>query len=372
MKNILLLSMVILMACSESKKTVSVQGSNATQFLSESGTNGYKRVLTQRMFDFPTDQSSHDDYQNEWWYFTGNLETTEERHFGFELTFFRFGLDSTPTPRQSQWGASQVWMGHFAVTDTEGEKFIAVERFSRQALNLAGSQMDPFRIWLEDWSILGNGQNISPLILNASSDRITLDLTLETQKPPVSHGNGGVDEKGPEEGNASYYYSLTNLNATGTLRVDDTSFDVTGLAWMDREWGTSSLSPDIAGWDWFGLQLSDGREIMYYRLRTNDLQSSPYSGGSIVLHNGGRISLSMNDVVLEPLQYWTSPETSATYPISWKMSIPREGIELTIQPYLNEQELNLTVRYWEGAVQVNGNQAGRTLTGNGYAELTGY
>ena len=372
MNRIVLLAMVLLIACSEPEKTSSPQGGNATQFLSESGSNGYKRVVSQRTFEFPADHGSHDDYQNEWWYFTGNLETPEERHFGFELTFFRFGLDPTPATRKSEWGASQAWMGHLTVTDTEGGKFIAVERFSRQALGLAGSQTDPFRVWLEDWFASGAGQKISPLNLSASASRIGLELTLDTNKPPVSHGNGGVDQKGPETGNASHYYSLTNLNATGTLRVDETSFDVTGSAWMDREWGTSALSKDIAGWDWFGLQLSDEREIMYYRLRTDDGQSSPYSGGSIVLPDGKRVGLSMNDVLLEPIEYWTSPETGATYPLSWHISIPREKIELVIQPYLYEQELNLTVRYWEGAVRVTGTQEEETLTGNGYAELTGY
>ncbi len=349
-----------------------IQQGNATRFLTEPDTQEYARVLESRALRFPEDHAAHDAYRSEWWYFTGNLRNPAGRHFGFELTFFRYAMAPEPVRRQSAWGANQAWMAHLAVTDTGGGQFLAAERFSRQALGLAGSRPEPFRVWLEDWAVFGDSAVIPPLHLRAGTDRAGIELTLNGTKPVALHGHNGLDPKGPEPGNASYYYSLTRLEAAGTIRVEDEEFDVRGTAWMDREWGTSALSPDLAGWDWFALQLADNREIMYYRLRTEDGETSPYSGGSLIHADGTRIALNPQDVALTPLDYWTSAASGSRYPIAWQLDLPGEELTLQLHPYLREQELNLTVRYWEGAVAVTGTQRGTEITGDGYIELTGY
>lgn len=356
----------------------------ATRLLAEPGAEGYARALTSREFAFPRDHAAHDEYRSEWWYFTGNLRDPGGRHFGFELTFFRYALAPESAPRRSErsgssggsgsseWRTNQAWMAHLAVTDTRSGEFIAAERFSREAPGLAGSRAQPFRVWLEDWSAYGEGAGIPPLRLRASMARAAIDLGLNGSKPIVLQGDNGLDRKGPEPGNASHYYSLTRLDAAGTIRVGDDRFDVTGTAWMDREWGTSALSPDLAGWDWFGLQLADNREIMYYRLRTDTGDTSPFSGGSLVQADGARIALGPQDVTLTPLEYWTSRTTGSRYPIAWRLDLHGQGMTLQVHPYLPGQELNLAVRYWEGAVNVTGAQRGTELTGDGYVELTGY
>ena len=348
------------------------QQGSATRFLNEASADAYARVVESRPFRFPRDHAAHDEFRSEWWYFTGNLHTRQGRHFGFELTFFRYALAPESVQRSSQWAANQAWMAHLSVTDTQGEQFISAERFSREALGLAGSQAQPFRVWLEDWSAYGANGGISPLNLRAGTDGAGLQLMLYGDKPVALHGDSGVDRKGPERGNASYYYSMTRLEALGTLRVADVEFDVTGTAWMDREWSTSALSPDLAGWDWFGLQLGDDRELMYYRLRTRNGESSPFSGGSLIEPDGTRLALASDDVTLTPLEYWTSPETGSRYPVGWRLDLPMEEMTLQVRPYLPQQELYLTVQYWEGAVRVSGTQAGREISGEGYVELTGY
>ena len=350
----------------------SARQGNATRFLTESGPHEFARVTESRAFRFPQDHAAHDEYRNEWWYFTGNLRDAGGRHFGFELTFFRYAMSPEPAPRGSEWGANQAWMAHLAVTDTDGREFMAAERFSREALDLAGSQAQPFRVWLEDWAATGDGPGFLPLHLSAGMDRAGIELTLNSTKPIVFQGENGLDPKGPEPGNASYYYSLTRLEAAGTVRVAEEEFAVSGTAWMDREWGTSALSPDLAGWDWFALQLTDNREIMYYRLRTEDGETSPFSGGSVLLADGTRIALSPQDVILTPLDYWTSTVSGARYPVAWQLDLPGQEMTLQVRPYLREQELNLTVRYWEGAISVTGSQRDTAITGDGYVELTGY
>jgi predicted secreted hydrolase len=184
------------------------------------------------------------------------------------------------------------------------------------------------------------------------------------------HGDRGVDAKGPEAGNASHYYSLPRLRARGAVQVDGESSEVEGLAWMDREWGTSALSPGVAGWDWFALHLSDGRDLMFYRLRNVDGSASPFSGGSLIDAHGTREELSAADAELTVLREWQSPKTGTRYPVAWRLAVPKGGIDVTIEPRLDDQEIDLSVRYWEGAVRAATTSG--APAGDGYLELAGY
>ncbi len=367
------LPLVLLAACGSEPADFAVTGPvPATRFLSGDSDPGYARVLGSRPFEFPQDHGSHSEYRSEWWYFTGNVATDDGQQYGFELTFFRFALSPQQPERPSAWGTNQAWMAHLSLADADANRFTAAERFSREALGLAGSRLEPFSLRLEDWSVYSDGPEFFPLHLAAGDGDIELSLTLTALKNPVGHGDSGFDRKGPEPGNASHYYSFTRLAAAGNIRVGQRSSSVTGLAWMDREWGTSALSADLAGWDWFSLQLSDGRDLMYYRLRTDQGKTSPYSGGSIVAADGRRIALGPDDVSLTVLEYWQSSVSGARYPVNWSLSVPDENLSFEISPLIPQQELDLTVRYWEGAVIASGTGPSQGLNGRGYLELTGY
>jgi predicted secreted hydrolase len=335
----------------------------------------FARATAPREFVFPADHGAHPEYRTEWWYFTGNLSTAGERHFGFELTFFRYAL-APPSPRlenASAWRTEQVWMAHFAVTDTEGRRFYARERLTREALGLAGATAEPLRIWVEDWAAAGEarGEEIE-LELRAHDDPIGLELRLRATVPHVAQGDAGLSVKGAEAGNASHYYSIPRLAAEGELLVGGERFRVTGLAWLDREWSTSSLEPGIEGWDWFALHLSDGGSLMFYRLRSRGGGASAYSNGRLVRAHGSVLALGVDDVALTVLDEWKSDATGVVYPVAWRMSVPKAGITLDVRPYLEAQELDLSVRYWEGAVHAEGQGPGGPLSAQGYLELAGY
>jgi len=354
-------------------------GVGATLWLAEalgdretSGRGGFARAVAPRPFAFPADHGSHPDYRTEWWYYTGNLETTEGRHFGFQLTFFRTALAPRPVPRRSAWGATQVYTAHLALTDVAGRRFRAFERASREAIGLAGATGVPFRVWLDDWAAEGAGPAALPMRLRATQGGVALDLSLGGGKAPVLQGERGLSRKGAEPGNASYYYSLTRMPVTGTIGVGDQVLAVRGLAWMDREWSTSALGPDQVGWDWFALQLGDGRELMSYRLRRTDGTVDPMSQGTLVRVDGSSRSLPAEMVAIEVLGHWTSPRGGTRYPSRWRVRVPEEGIDVEVVPYLADQELDLAVRYWEGAVRVHGAGDGSTAAGAGYVELVGY
>ncbi len=333
---------------------------------------GFERALEPRGLSFPADHGAHPAYRTEWWYFTGNLQAAGGRHFGFQLTFFRFALSAAAPARTSRWAANQVWMAHFALTDTQATRHTAHERLGRGALGLAGATTEPFRVWLDDWEAAGTTGDFLPLRLRATAEDAALELELAPGKPLVLQGEAGLDRKGPEPGNASYYYSQTRLPVSGRVRIGEDWLGVAGQAWMDHEWSTSALGADLAGWDWFALQLDDGAELMFYRLRTRAGESSPFSTGRWVNADGSSEPLAPGDVALEPLANWQSPDSGARYPVRWRLEIPRRGVSLTVAPRIEAQEMRLAVRYWEGAVVARGEVAGVPVGGQGYLELTGY
>ena len=335
-------------------------------------TDGYARALAPRKFSFPQDHGPHPKYRTEWWYYTGNLETQSGRHFGFQLTFFRSALAPQVAARDSAWGAGQVYMAHLALTDVEHARLYAFERFSRAALGLAGAQAEPFRVWLEDWSVEGAGQKGLPMRLRAREGEIGIDVSLQSMKPVVLQGDAGLSQKGPEAGNASYYYSLTRMPTHGTITVADERFQVSGTSWMDREWSTSVLGKDQVGWDWFSLQLSDGSELMFFQLRHVDGTTDAFTSGTLIRPDGQTLTLKQGAVHLEVQEHWHSPRSGADYPARWQLQIPAEHLSVEIIPYIPDQELSLSMAYWEGAVRVQGRLGEEALQGHGYAELTGY
>jgi predicted secreted hydrolase len=335
-------------------------------------TEGFARALVPRPFVFPTDHGPHSQFRTEWWYYTGNLHTADGRHFGFQLTFFRIGVAPSMVSRASLWASREAYMAHFALTDTTGRRFSAASRLSRAALGLAGAQSQPFTVWVEDWSAEGVAGDAAPVRLRAAEGDVAIDLTLASVKPVVLQGERGLDRKGEEPGNASYYYSLTRMPATGRVTIHGSAFDVTGLAWMDREWSTSSLGTGLVGWDWMAIQLDDGRDLMLYQLRRADGSADRFSSGSLVEADGTSRHLGLADFRIDVLETWSSPRDGTRYPSRWRVTVPAESLDLDIAPRLADQELALAVRYWEGAVRVAGHARGQPIAGAGYVELVGY
>ncbi len=334
----------------------------------------FARATTPRDFTFPADHGAHDGFRTEWWYVTGNLFAADGRAFGVQLTFFRNALNPESFASPSRWRSAHVWMAHFAVSDPAAGTFRYAERFAREAVGLAGVAAVPFRVALEDWSIASTspaGNEFSPLRLRARDHAFAVDLELKAGKAPVLQGDRGLSQKGPEPGNASYYYSLSRLATRGTVTIAGEAIAVTGEAWLDREWSTSALGTDVAGWDWFALQFDDGRELMFYRLRRKDGAANPWSRGSLVAADGATRTLAAGDVDLTSLSTWQSP-TGAIYPAKWRLRVPSEDLELELTPRVANQELAVTVRYWEGAVKVQGKSDGKPIGGHGFVEMTGY
>jgi predicted secreted hydrolase len=344
---------------------------NAVLVNTSADVSGFARAIEAREWDFPRDFGAHPEFQTEWWYYTGNVADVNGRRFGFQFTLFRRAITPEVLDTTSEWRSNQLYMAYFTVTDVTGDQFFHEERFSRGGADLAGATVDPvYRVWLEDWEVVAQDDDATVVMLHASTDQVAIDLTLEQSKPPVLHGENGLSTKGSEPGNATYYYSLTRLLTEGTITIEGQVYSVTGATWKDHEFGTQALGANAVGWDWFGLQLDDNRELMVGQIRLNDGTTSPYSGEVLVHSDGTTIPLSADDFTMKATGSWTSPHTGAVYPSGWNVRVDLDGValNLTLTPQIQDQELHGGgIVYWEGTVRIDGD-----VTGYGYAELTGY
>jgi predicted secreted hydrolase len=333
----------------------------------------YRSAVPGYRFEFPRDYFDHPDFQTEWWYYTGNLKSTNGHRYGFELTFFRQAVSRDPA-QTSTWDVKDIYLTHLALSDLDGQKFYHTERMNRAGPGIAGVGASSARIWNGNWQIQWEGADQK---LQAVDTQFQLHLTLHPEKFPVIHGENGVSQKSQGAGHASYYISLTRLIAAGKLELNGETLEVSGLAWMDHEFFTHQLEADQVGWDWLSLQLEDKTDLMLFRIRRKDGSVDPFSAGTFVDAQGKSTHLRAADFTLQPLaENWTSPLTHATYPIAWKIVISKLEIELEAHTALAAQELagktTVAPTYWEGAISLAGHRGQTPLAGVGYLEMTGY
>lgn len=325
----------------------------------------FLKALPGWKYEFPRDHFNHPNFRTEWWYYTGNLQSNN-RPFGFELTFFRQAIQEEAASK-SLWSPRDIWMAHLALTDIETKQFLHAERLNRSGPGLAGVDQTRQRIWNGNWSC-----QLTPdkHHLQATDPRFSFKLDLKPTKAPVTHGQNGASQKGSQPGQASHYISFTRLLANGEITVNNQRYPVQGSAWMDHEIFSSELDPNLAGWDWFSIQFDNNSafkncELMLYRLRLKDGSSSEYSAGTFVDANGKATHLKHDAFRLSPGRRWKN------YPVEWQLEVPSLNINIAATPRLDNQELlspsKLTPSYWEGAMRFLGSN-----NAVGYLEMTGY
>ena len=360
----------------------------------------YQLALPGRKISFPADHSSHPDFKTEWWYYTGHLAAEGGKRYGYQVTFFRYGLRDRQNELKVAPLFTELYMAHFALSDIAGKKFFFRERINRGSAskagergnagkadvyrnagrahvhgtnNKAGAATDRFLVWNEDWKVAGDDRRHEIQVNDRGTE---LRISLKAFKAPVLHGQNGLSQKGAGEGRASYYYSLTRMGTEGELTLNGKREKVHGWSWMDHEFGSNALRDDQVGWDWFSIQLDNQTELMLYSIRRKDGSVDPYSSGTLVSADGSAKHLRLDEFRVDVLEHWKSAESGAKYPIKWRVVIPGEQIELEIIPVFPEQELitkrSTRVTYWEGAVEIHGKAYGHVVNGNGYVEMTGY
>jgi predicted secreted hydrolase len=332
----------------------------------------WAKAVGPRRFRFPQDHGAHEDYRIEWWYYTGNLETPTGRRFGYQLTFFRTGVQKEPE-NPSRWAVRDLYTAHFAISDIENRKHYFWQRNRRAGIEQAGAETGRLNVFSGDWKAEMRGDTHE---LVAGSDDYRIRLQLRPGKSLVLQGDNGLSRKGELVGNASYYYSFPRLKTSGIITVDGVSHEVRGDSWMDHEFSTSLLEEGQLGWDWFSIQLSNNTELMLYQMRRSDGTIDPCSSGTFVAQDGHCTPLTVSDFHMQPTSAWRSNRTGAEYPLRWRIKIPKLGIDLNVEPAFEEQEMvteaTTGIAYWEGSIAIAAVQGQNQLRGVGYLELTGY
>ncbi len=369
----LLICLLLSGACASAQPTLA--SADVVDVLSRPVDERFARALAPMQFQFPLDHGPHNDFATEWWYYTGNLTGEDGGAYGFQLTFFRSALAPGDTNRTSDFAAQQIYMAHFAVTSAPAGRHLSFDRFSRGAGGVAGATGAPrYQVWLDDWLAFetGPGQMRLQAAVEAEIGPVSIDLTLTETRPPLLHGDAGFSRKGPEAGNANYYYSLVGMETAGNIVFGGTKIDVSGLSWMDHEFGTSALSGDAVGWDWFAVTLDNDVVLMFAEIRTKSGATQEIFEGTISFPDGRQIAIFQDDFTLTPTGQWTSQDSGIVYPSGWRVIFPRHDIELTIEPLIDDQEMDVAFTYYEGATVVRGTMDGAPVGGRGYVELTGY
>jgi predicted secreted hydrolase len=328
---------------------------------------GFLEITPDHSLKFPDDFYYRERYRLQWWYFTGHLFDREGREFGYELTFFVAGVQRRSY--KSKFGVDNIYISHFAITDISGKKFYASDKSDTGAYGFAGAERKSLRVWVDNNALEGT---IKKMHLTAFGPDTALDLELSPVKPVVLNDDSGYSRKSEESPQiASWYFSYTDLETEGSLRVGKETFRLNGKSWFDREISSGIMGKDEKGWDWFGIQLDDGREIMLYVIRKSDGSVDRYSSGTFVYRDGRSKHLALTDFTITVLDHYKSARTGTRYPAEWEIRIPGEGLDLKIKPLLEDQEFVATHStgnsYWEGTCKVEG-----PATGRAYVEMTGY
>jgi predicted secreted hydrolase len=317
---------------------------------------------------FPRDLGSHADFSIEWWYLTGRLQASQSaRIFGFQITFFRSRVASTQSMK-SAFAAKQLLFAHATVTDVAGKKLWHDQRVARAGFGLAQASEADTAVHIHDWSLVRGSDQYQTA---ARGDEFQFELALRETQPLLLQGQAGLSRKGPDAAQSSYYYSLPHLQAQGNVTLQGQRHEVQGTAWLDHEWSHALLHPQAVGWDWIGMNLSDGSALTAFRLRTSD-GTSLWGGGSWRRQGGNAQDFAQASVTFEPLRYWLSPLTQTRYPVAWRVTTPAG--QFTVKAILDNQELDSRQStgaiYWEGLSELMDAQG--TTVGHGYLEMTGY
>jgi len=365
-------SALLLAACSGPKSNSEGIDTESMGNLLGNKSEGFTPVLPGRSITFPADHQAHEGFRQEWWYLTANLKTEQGEPLGLQWTQFRIALSppqngSEPNDKNRGWATDQLYMAHSAVTTQTSH--LASERWSRDHPKLAGVDTSPFSVKLDNWQWQSQGEDLLPASLTVNDNQFSYRLTLSSQSPYQLQGEEGFSIKSLDGSVASYYYSQPFIEVEGWVTTEkDSEIEgvnkrqkVTGKAWLDREWSSQFLNRSQQGWDWFSLRLDDGSALMLFQLRG----AQNFYSARRMFANGSGHNIESTMIQMTALDWHQIGDNR--YPVSWKIAIPSEQINLTTHSLNPNANMPLSVSYWEGPIKIQGSHIGE-----GYMELTGY
>ncbi|NQW23292.1 MAG: hypothetical protein HQ475_07605 [SAR202 cluster bacterium] len=304
----------------------------------------------------PEDEGPHDS-GIEWWYFNGLLTDDQGNEYSYHYVTFKSESVGTAVPHLLQ----------ASLGDHTAGKHLTGEGVLLGTLNSDATSVD---VSVNGWEMKGVSDGVYSLEFNL--DEYFLDLKATSTRPPVLHQDTGLVNLGPA--GDTFYYSRTRLDMTGSITVNGEQRPVTGLTWMDHQWG--DVMGQRVGWDWASLQLDDGSDLMAV-LVWDPSDRTPFAGyGTLVSPDGSSLTLAQADISLTSHDIWTSPSTGIQYPSGWTLKVPSLDLSLELEPVLVNAEFANSkftpAAYWEGEVRVTGTSREHSIGGRGFVELVGY
>lgn len=338
--------------------------------LAESSAGGreFLRANPRRVLQFPADHRPHPGFRTEWWYYTGELSEPGGRRYGFQFTIFK--VEREPNPQGDFRNDRTFYMLHFALSDPAAERFLQTERIQRNFPGLAGWSSANSELYITNnrLQIVGGAHRIRARAVEIG---VELDLDLTSRLGPRPQGERGYSRKGFAPGAASHYYSVIDLSGEARLRIDGVERRLQARAWMDHEFASNALASDQVGWDWFHLNLADGRRMMLFRVRSD--AGRDFVAGALFSADGTSRALAPRELRFTPGRRWTSPHSGSAYPVEW--TLEAAGCAITTRAWLDDQEMRPALsrlEYYEGAFDAAVNCGGAETKASGYMELTGY
>jgi predicted secreted hydrolase len=308
---------------------------------------------------FPKDSFPHKSVV-EWWYFNGNLHDKKGKKYAFMNCLFKADPKKTQIPLVQNIPAKEIYFSHSIFSDIKENKFIAR---THPLSILSNDSLTKKKLFINYLNPSTSGYVNNELIeLGKFKYKIKNDdveLTLKARKKPLLHNGKGEFIIGR---NKLHYYSLTDMDAKGIVRVNGKAIKVKGKAWMDHEWAGFSGAKN---WNWFSIQLDNGVEIMIQDYNNGE---NVYVG----INPKNQKAEFTEELLLLPRRKWRSHFTGAKYPVEWQIAIPSKKIELDIKALIENQELLFgALNYWEGPIKVSGKMNGKVVNGRGFMEMIG-
>lgn len=315
---------------------------------------------------FPRDGGSHPTFNTEWWYVTGWLKDDAGRQRGFQITFFR-SRNASADNNPSTFAPKQILFAHAALSDPQEKQLLRGERVARSGFNLAEANELKTDVFIDDWSLAESKDGYTAKIVARD---FQLSLALRPTQSVLVQGENGYSRKGPTPASASYYYSVPHIDVRGSISIRRKHYEVTGEAWLDHEWSDAYMDSQSVGWDWIGINLTNGDALMAFRMR--DSEGKQFWAGA-TLRSGQKVTtFEPQQIQWTAIERWRSPRTRVEFPVGWDVAVGPKKIRL--RPLMPDQENDargsVGILYWEGAVDAL-DETG-TKIGRGYLELTGY
>jgi predicted secreted hydrolase len=310
--------------------------------------------------DLPRDEGQHPDAAFERWVLRGSLQgPLSERRYALQVVFARRGVPSAWAGSHA-WRSDRWWVSQVSLLPPGGRKVLFEERSGREGLPASASQAE-LDLKVEGWSL---GPDASgKLKLRVRLEEGAVELEFSGQIPPVSLP--------PVEGRPVHRALQPLLQAQGQLSLKgQIPAQVSGRFSLLHEWGATP-PPHWLGWDQLVLHFNDRRTWILDGGRSAEGKLGS-SCQLLEVDARGRVTRMVKNPPVTFRKSWTSPISSARYPISLQIDAWKE--QIGIDPSLENQEARpsrpgaATVYRGAGVLQDGRGDA----VGDAFLDLAGY